>query len=94
MSERVFPRTNASAQSESSRGRKLVRTLKASTLSAFLLGSACAHYEPPPPQAPVRHALQERPAPEQEEEPKIHRAPPPNYGNKVVLCPIVSVPEG
>lgn len=55
----------------------------------------CAHYQPPPPEPPVRHALHERAAPETlEEEPKIHRAPPPEYGNKVVTAELPSIPEG
>jgi len=55
----------------------------------------CAHYQPPPPEPPVRHAMQERTKPETpEEELKIHRAPPPEYGNKVVTAELPAIPEG
>lgn len=73
----------------------LKKILKSAAFLVLLCGAACAHYEPPPPKAPVHHALRERTAPEeQKEDLKIHRAPPPDYGNKVVVCGEGPVPRG
>lgn len=75
--------------------RARTRRHLAAPLFLFLLGSACAHYDPPPPRAPVHHALRERPTAEAEKEDlKIHRAPPPEYGNKVVVCGEEAIPKG
>lgn len=55
-------------------------------LGLLLLVSSCAQHHTPPPEPPRKHAAKASSPPPEERPFPEHQAPPPAYGNKVVLA--------